>query len=357
MAIVTPTADDICTEGFRRVAGRVPTSQELDRMLKFWLEEVLAEIWQTATRDDTVRFKSLENSATLVLRGGQRKYDWPDDFHRPIAITLYEPEYTGIVGDGDDIEAGGQASLVPYGFTTTGAADGGNYLMHRYDADLVTAIMGGSTATPWYGFSGKKIVMTERYNEVTPPLVWISGPGTGLMREILHTVEFLGQSGTLWIHILDDLWESPNVPVPGDPFVILSATRFWQTEEMRGQFDEEMLRDGVGVPCRFNNFDHTLEFDVASDRHATVSGDQHEYLVAELRYWSNILKINKDSDVMQRILTNWRVPLVKGIAKITAQSLDDARYTQFREDFAAALVALVNQEWDYGVGFEGFRLG
>lgn len=354
MALVTPSADDIVKEGFRRVAGRDPDAKEAKRALDFWMEEVLAEIWQTASRDDTVRFKHLENTAMLCLAPGQRTVGLPEDFHRPISLALYDAEKRGVVGSPTylGLEAGAMSS---YGYPDEGAGDGQAYLMQRYDEDWGTF----TTGQP-LGLSGRRIAFVREWSPLTN--TWSGRNVAGLTRTISQSFSFSGMDGPdfeMYVHLLDDVWESPRVPEVDDVFYLLKdCPRTWVAEEMAEELAESGFRQGVGVPMRFSIFDNTLEFDVAirGGANATVLEPDDPYRFIELRYWVNILKIDKDSDVMKRILTNWRVPLVKGIAKITAHAIDDARYPQFRDEFAASVVSLVNHDYEYGPRFAGFSV-
>ena len=304
--IIVPTADEICAEGFRRVAGRVPTPTELNRAVTVWFEEVICDIWEFGTHQDITRFRSLQNSSVAVLTRGRRRYSWPEDFHRPIAVSLLEGDLAGVFAE--DTTDGG---VVLY-------AENTGELLDYFDADDAD-----------YSRSGNYVVVT-------------SGPGEGAMREILYVEKV----GTDWKFTIDAPWLNTELPVAGNTFSVVTEVGRWQDEDMVQEQDRWWTVAGTGTPVSFNNFDQTLELNVAP-------GDGVYAVV--MRYWANPLKIRKDSEVMQSICTNWRNALTKGLMKIAAFEFDDDRLKAIKEEYNAALVSLVEHEYDYGPEFQGFR--
>lgn len=320
MPLVTPNADEIVAEGFRRVAGRPATADEVKRGVTFWLEEVLAEIWQKANAEDTIRLRSLEASSVLVLDTGIRRYDWPADFYRPQGVRLLKGTITGTLVNGP-------------GASVTASSGGTSVFASEASADVLAAV--GDTAGESLELSGLWLVVT-------------SGDARGAIREI-PSITVSSSGGTTYYEIhVDQAWTDDVLPETGDTFAVCEEAGDWLDEEMREEVDARFTIPGLGVPARFNNYERQLEFDVAPDAGAVY--------VVWLRYWANLLKVDKDSTLMQTILTNWRVPLVRGIAKIAASDLDDSRAKQFRDDWAESLIALLNQEYEYGPRFKGFTV-
>ena len=314
-----PTADDLCTEGFRMVAGREPAGDELDRAVKFWLEDVLDDIWTAATRDDTVRYKLLENTSVLLLTKGQRRYDWPDDFHRPICISMLEGTIEGEVVSAADSAATGLSGATP--------ADGTEYLPAENTGDLEDYFAG---TAPFYDLSGLYVVMTD-------------GDAEGVMRQVVSVTDYL-IPGSVHVFKLDDVWVDPEIPAEDDTFMI--AETVWEelVEDMRDHMDRATTRAGIGKPTSFNEFDRGLELDVAPD------SDSYAIVV---RYWANPLKIDKESTIFETLCTNWRSTLTKGITAYAARALDDTRAEKFRAEFLQNVEFLINKEYDRGPQLRG----
>lgn len=301
---ITPTADDLCREAYQTIAGREPTADKLLRMATLWVEEGLLDVWQFATHNDITRFKALENSAVLVLTKGRRRYDFPEDWHRPIAATLLEGTLTGTVA--------------------TDTADGDLVLAVENDGDLEDYDYGDG-----YALSGRYLVIS-------------SGEAEGEMREIV-SVDEEGPPAELTI---DAEWLDGGLPEEGDTFFIATVRGQWVDEEMREHQDRYTSRPAMGVPVSFNEFDRTLELDVAPD------STTYALLI---RYWSHPCKVNKESTVMQQILVNWRNAIMRYMEWRTARDIDDSRVNALKKDYEDARLALMENEYDRGPAFDGFR--
>lgn len=323
--VVPTSADKICREGFRRGAGRQPTAEEMDRAVKTWLEEIFVDIWDFATREDKTRFKSLENSAVMLLTKGQRRYDFPEDFHRPIALTLFEAGLTGTVASDDEA-----SDLIPGQFAV--AEDGGTNLYVSNEGDLEDYFTGSA---PFYTLSGFWLVM-------------IDGPAAGEMREIVSVTDYLSEdpASTVHVFVIDQPWTTPQIPVEGNTFLILNKAGQTLPEDMREYQDEYVSRPGLGRPSSYNEFDQTLELDVAP------SSDEYVLL---LRYWMNPTQLNKESRQMQSIVDRWRVALTRGIRWLTADDIDDNRAEKLKATYEQARMELVEKEYDRGPHFTGFQ--
>ncbi len=305
-SIVVPTVDDLAKEGWLAIAGRPMSSTELERAVRKWFEDLMADLWQFATHQDITRLKSLENSATLVLTKGQRRYDWPEDFHRPIALTLLQAALTGAVTtDADD----GDLTL-----TVANADD----LLDYFDV----------TDGPSYALSGKYLVVT-------------SGQGIAQMREIVSVDE----AGGDWVLTIDQPWVADFLPAEDDTFMVATERGTWVDEDMRETMDQYSSRTSLGLPFIFNDFDKTLEFDAPLDK---------DY-VGLLRYWSNPLKLDRTSPLMQKILTNWRAMWTAGFEFKTAKAIDDNRQGALEKTFETKKLQVIEQEYDHGPPFSGFR--
>ena len=322
--VTTPTADEICREAFRLIAGRQPTAEQANTAVKKWLEEALGDIWHFATHQDITRFKALENSAVLVLTKGRRRYSFPDDFHRPICATLVQGDITGeICPEADMAEIVGELDTVE-------PADGTYYLPATNEGSLED-YFADAGAAPFYTLSGRYLIVT-------------SGDAKAVMREVVSVTDY---DNTNLIHVfeLDEPWIADEIPVAADTFMICSERGLWIDEEMREELDNLLTRTGTGLPIAFNDFEHQIEFDVAFD-------DTNYALL--LRYFANPLKINKQSFAMQRILTNWRVVLGAYIQWKTAVEIDDGRVLTLRKAYEQARIEIVESEYDRGPKFDGF---
>jgi hypothetical protein len=308
--IIQPNADDIVREGFHRVAGREPSSDEIERGVRVWMEEALSEIWQLATHEDVVRFKVLENTATLLLERGRRRYGWPDDFHRPIEATLLRARATASV----------------YADTVVGEKTIGT----SAPTSTLPAVI-GETVGNNYVLAGHWLVVT-------------SGDSAGALREV-RQIAGAGTNPFLYQILLDDVWVEFEAPVEDDTFAICDGLTLTLDEEMVSEHDRVSYRAGTGRPMRVLNFDGQMVLDIAPSE---------EMLAVQLRYWSNPTRIEKTSPVMQRIMREWRVPLTAAMKVRAAETLDDSRLVAFREEWATAAKMLVEQAYDYGPAFEGF---
>lgn len=321
MSLIEPTADDICGEGFQRVAGRPATPEELTRANRFWLEETFAEVWARGTQEDRFRLRALENTAVQVLDAGIRRYDWPSDFYRPISAVLLKGDITGtLVSD-----PGGSAT----------ATSGGSVVWaSEASADLLAEL--GETAGASTALSGLWLVVT-------------SGDAEGALREIA-SVTISSSGGTTYYRFnLDRPWTDDELPVTGDTLAVASKAGDILPEDLARVMDNGGSTASTGVPGRMSNFDRMLELDIAPD-------DEAVYVLV-LRYFVDLMKVQKDSTVMREILRQWRAPLTRGIAKIAAQDLDDSRYTVFRKEWEDALVGLLAQDSGYWPEFAGFSPG
>jgi len=321
MSLIAPTADDICGEGFQRVAGRPATPQELARANRFWLEETFAEVWARGTQEDRFRLRALENTAVQVLDAGIRRYDWPSDFYRPISAVLLKGDIAGTF-----VSEPGTSVTATSGASVAWASEA--------SADLLAKL--AETAGANTTLSGLWLIVT-------------SGDAEGALREIA-SVTISSSGGTTYYRFnLDRAWSDDELPVTADTFVVVSQAGDLLPEDLARVMDNGGSMAGTGVPGVMSNFDRMLELDVAPD-------DEETYVLV-MRYFVDLMKVQKDSTVMQEILRQWRAPLTRGIAKIAAQDLDDSRYATFRKEWEDALVGLLAQDSGYWPDFAGLRPG
>lgn len=372
--IVSPKLDDLCSEGFRMIASRAPTPEELVRAVNVWVEEILTDVWQFATHQDITRLKTLENSVTLLLTKGRRRYALPDDFHRPISATFLEPSVDGVVAPMTD------AHQVP-------AEDGQTYLLATADSALGALF---SPSGPSYAMSGRYLAMTsgvasgevreivvanpESLTVPGSPSTWaishayVRGDfvkGNGFTPDTVYVCLQAHTSGTAtwpgstrewqayWAPVTDGayyditingVWQAPQVPGNGDTFSVATIRGRWLDEEMREYMDEVSSRVGLGFPFSFVNFDRDIELDVAPDKG----------YVLMLRYWTDPRKVEKDSAIFRRIILNWRNAITQGVRARTAMALDDNRYVEIKREYDMAVLALVEHEYDYTPKFDRF---
>lgn len=299
MSRSAPTADELGTEALRRV-GYDSTQIDaalLTRVSDHWIPQVLSDIAEHGRRTKVTRFRSLQNSATIVTTVGQRRYDWPEDYQDVSSLTLLQGAITGTL-------------------TADTSAEG---------TSLVTA------TTSSTGLTGKAVAGYW--------LVVTSGEAVGVMREVTAIVE----ASPVITLTIDAGWDVSAYPVSGDTFLLIDQAGLEVKQVRQVAVDQSFSVRGVGTPSCFAAHDQTLELEVAPD--ATMA------LV--LRYYSSPSKISADSPMMSRILTLWRSTIMKGLLKIGAEDVDDPRYARFLAEYESSVSDLVLSEAD-DLDFEGF---
>ncbi len=299
MAIPTnPSLTSICTEALQKSGIGSPAGTALlTRAENQWMEEVKNDIYNTAKRSGSTRFKTLQTFNVQISISGQTKYDTPSDFGEEILLTLLEGTHTGIA------QAGGNTSIT---------------------------LESGENATE-EEVEGNSILLTDGTGKV------------GLRQSVDYNT-------TTEIATVDSAWDTN--PDATSIYVVIDKTTEINEEGLedigslgtsfqKGKPNTFMIKnEGVNNKIVFNQpFDSAL------------------YGIL-LEYYVNIhnIDLTEGSTLISKIFKNWHSVLLYGVYVKALDDADDDRYAAAKSEYMRMKGDLLIKELPHVDEFEGFEV-
>lgn len=291
MALPTdPTATTLTTEAYKASGIASPSAAQLTRATDEWLQEILDDIWNTASESGNTRLKTLQETLIAVSTSGKRFYDLGEDVDEELVVDILDGSRRGTAQSG------------AAGTITLASADGGTVANTEGKYILITGGTGSAGYKECISFNATTKVATMDSN-------WDTAPDA--------TSTYL---------VVDN--EGPNLD-----------------EEHISEVDDVSSSPLKGKPTTFCKYNRQIIFNKPFDK--STYG-------LRMRYYMNIHQVNLTGGAttrITRIYRNWHDVLKQGLIWKCLRDLDDNRYQAEFALYEKKKANLIVREIAYGGEF------
>lgn len=296
MAIPTaPTANSIVVNALDQIGISSPEPNEITKGTDVWLERVKNKIQRKVLQQRNTRLAILQQTAILIGTLGERRISVPPDFNEEISIELLDGTHTD-----------------------TAQSGGANTAKLASDEDLTEVEAVGNYYLGLTGDSHKgQYRQMNAYNTTTK----------------VATVEAN--------------WDSGSTPISTDTYLI-AKDQHKINKQSQDELDQNVTTAPTARPSLFSKYKKELYFNKALDK-ATYG--------IKLRYYSDLNKIDLDSELMRDIYSDWQTLLEQGVSMMALQRNDDDQFRTAKALFDGTLADVILEGIPYGGSFTGFEIG